>query len=105
MTLAPSELNEHARQEIQAYSRGEQSAEATGYNLRNRKLTLPGEPNRRAGDVIPEPSDEVVQAELKALDEHREKIPGAAENQVESFQKVSKQLGGAMRKKFFAVTY
>lgn len=73
MILAPSELNEHARQEIQAYSRGEQSAEATGYNLRNRKLTLPGEPNRRAGDVIPEPSDEVVQAELKALDEHRER--------------------------------
>ena len=83
MTLNASELNEQARQEILAYSRGEQSAEATGYNLWKRKLTLPGEPNPRAGDVIvwskqlgygiPEPSDEVVQSELKALDEHRER--------------------------------
>ncbi len=71
-----TELSEEAKAEIKKYAAGEQSAEATGYRLWEAKMTLPGEPNPRAGDVIvwskqlgyglPTISDEEVEAEVEA---------------------------------------
>jgi hypothetical protein len=71
-----TELSEEAKAEIKKYAVGEQSAEATGYLLREAGMTLPGEPDPRAGDVIvwskqlgyglPTISDEEVEAEVEA---------------------------------------
>ncbi len=47
-----TELSEEAKAEVKKYAAGEQSAEAAGYLLREAGMTLPGEPDPRAGDVI-----------------------------------------------------
>lgn len=71
-----TDLSEEAKAEIKKYATGEQSAEATGYRLREAGMTMPDEPNPRAGDVImwskqlgyglPTISDEKVEVEVEA---------------------------------------
>lgn len=47
-----NELSTHAKGVVKEYSEGKLSAEAAGYKLWELKLTLPQEPDPRAGDVI-----------------------------------------------------
>jgi hypothetical protein len=52
MTMNGNDLCDEAKALVKDYSEGNRSAEATGYDLWERKLTLPGEPDPHAGDVI-----------------------------------------------------